>query len=221
MEETPQIIVRPTRPSDYRDTEFVIREAFWNHYSPACNEHYLAHIMRGCLDFVRELDYAAICGDRIVGNVVYLKSQLITDQGERQKVLSLGPIAVLPEYQGRGIGRMLIEETCGIARGLGFRAIFLCGDPDYYTRAGFVPAEQFGIRTAENNYFIALHACELYPGALAASSGRYYESPIYLVDEAAASEYDKAFPPKPVLRDTPAQRRFQQISAMQRKAEEA
>ena len=217
MEKTLQIELRPEQEGDYRETEFLVREAFWNHYSPACNEHYLLHVMRECPDFVKGLDYVAVCDGRIVGNVVYMKSHIMTDQGERQEVLSLGPIAVLPGYQGKGIGRMLIERTRELAREMGSRAIFLCGDPDYYTRTGFVPAEQFGIRTSEDNYFIALHAFELYEGALATSSGRYYESPAYYVDERAATEFDKAVPPKPIFQDTPTQRRFLEIAAMQRK----
>ncbi len=217
MEGKWQPTFRPTQAADFQATEWLMREAFWNYYSPGCSEHYLLHLMRKCPDFVQELDYAAYDGQRIVGNVVYMKSHIITDQGETHSVLSLGPIAVLPEYQGKGIGQKLIAHTRDMAREMGFRAILLCGDPEYYTRAGFVPAERFGIRTSENTYFIALHACELYEGALAESKGRYFEHPIYNVDETATAEFDKAFPPKPILQDTPTQRRFQEIIAMQRK----
>ncbi len=40
------IELRTEQTSDYRETDFVTREAFWNYYSPGCNEHYLLHIMR-------------------------------------------------------------------------------------------------------------------------------------------------------------------------------
>lgn len=223
MGEQQPITLRPTRPADYRKTETLTREAFWNRYSPACSEHYLVSLMRTCPERVEELDCVALCGGRIVGNVLYLQSHIDTDRGDRLTVLSLGPIAVLPEYQGRGIGKMLIDHTRRQARQMGFRAIFLCGDPDYYTRVGFSLAEQWGIRTAENTYLVALHACELYETALAGAQGRYYEHPIYneVADEAAVARFDLAFPPKPVLRDTPTQRRFQELAAMQRKADGA
>ena len=40
------IKLRIEQPSDYNETENVTREAFWNHFSPGCDEHYLLHIMR-------------------------------------------------------------------------------------------------------------------------------------------------------------------------------
>lgn len=58
---------------------------------------------------------------------------------------------------------------------MGFRAILLCGDPDYYLRQGFIPAETLGIRTEDNMYATALHVCELYDNALANAKGRYIE----------------------------------------------
>ena len=56
----------------------------------------------------------------------------------------MGAIAVLPEYQSRGIGRRMIGYTRNRMREMGFRAIFLYGDPDYSSRCGFVPAETLG-----------------------------------------------------------------------------
>lgn len=41
-----QIILRQEREEDYKQTEFVTREAFWNYYAPKFYEHYLLHIMR-------------------------------------------------------------------------------------------------------------------------------------------------------------------------------
>ena len=146
------IELRREQSSDYSETENVTREAFWNHYSPACSEHYLLHIMRDCPAFVPELDVVAVCDGKIVGNVVYMKSVIRADNGNSYEVLSLGPISVLPEYQRKGIGVRMIEYTRDIARRMGFAAILLCGDPDYYSRQGFLSAETFGIRTEDDMY---------------------------------------------------------------------
>lgn len=189
--------------------ENVMREAFWNYYSPACTEHYLVHLMRGCPAFVPELSLVAADGDKVIGASMCLRSFIRGDDGVRREVLSLGPIGVLPEYQRGGIGAALIERTAEIARGMGFRAILLCGDPDYYTRRGFVPTESFGIRNAENMYADALHARELYDGALAGAAGIYFEDEIYNIDEALASEYDKLFPPKEAVGGTETQKKFE------------
>lgn len=60
--------VRLERPADYRETELVVREAFWNCYSPGCMEHYLLHVMRDSPGFVPELDFVAESGNRIIGS---------------------------------------------------------------------------------------------------------------------------------------------------------
>lgn len=212
------IHLRLEQLSDYRETENVVREAFWNHFSPGCDEHYLLHIMRDSPAFVPELNVVAVVDDKIVGNIVYAKSIIRADNGNEYEVLSLGPIAVLPEYQSKGIGGRMIEYTRQLAREMGFRAILLCGDPDYYLRQGFVPAETLGIRTGDNMYATALHVCELYEGALADAKGCYFEDPIYEIDEAAAIEFDKNFPLKEKITGTPSQKRFDEIVVMRREA---
>lgn len=212
------IELRQEQPADYSETENVTREAFWNHYSPACSEHYLLHIMRDCPAFVPELDVVAVCDGKIVGNVVYMKSVIRADNGNSYEVLSLGPISVLPEYQRKGIGGRMIEYTRDIARRMGFAAILLCGDPDYYSRQGFLSAETFGIRTEDNMYADALQVCPLCENAMSGMKGRYIEDSAYQVDEAAATEFDKHFPPKEIIVGTPSQKRFDEIVVKRRKA---
>lgn len=208
--------MRLETPDDYRETENVMREAFWNVYSPGCSEHYLLHVMRGVPEYVPELAFLAVAGGRIVGAVAFLKSWILTDDGRRCEVLSMGPIAVLPEYQRTGIGRKLIAKARSVAAGMGHRAILLCGNPDYYPKVGFVAAGQYGIRTSENKYFAALHVCPLYAGALDGLAGRYYENEIYNVPPGEVEEFDRLFPEKERLEDTPSQKRFKEICAMQR-----
>lgn len=214
-----EIKLRTEQPADYRETENVTREAFWNHFSPGCNEHYLLHVMRDSLAFVPELDLVAEHDGRIVGNVVCMKGVIQGDDGVKYEVLSLGPISVLPEYQRKGIGGRLIGRTRELAREMGFRAVLLCGDPDYYLYQGFVPAELLGIRTADDMYAMALHVCELYEGALSGVRGRYVEDSAYEVDEAAAEVFDREFPAKEKVRGTASQARFDEIVVVRRPAD--
>ena len=174
--------------------------------------------MRNHPKFVPELDIVAEHNNKIVGNVVCLKSFIMADDGNQYEVLSLGPISVLPEYQQQGIGGRMIALTKKLASEMGFRAILLCGDPDYYLRQGFIPAETLGIRTEDNMYATALHVCELYDNPLANVKGRYIEDKIYQIDKSAANEFDKRFPPKEIVVGTPSQKRFNQIVVMQKKA---
>ena len=105
------------------------------------------------------------------------------------------------------------------AKALGFQAILLLGDPAYYGRQGFRPAEELGIRTADGCYADALQVCVLTEGALSGAAGRYLEDPIYEVDLDAAADFDRQFPPKEPLADTPAQLRFREVAGRRRKAE--
>ena len=38
-----KLIIRPETEDDYRNTENLTREAFWNVYRPGCMEHYVLH----------------------------------------------------------------------------------------------------------------------------------------------------------------------------------
>lgn len=50
----------------------------------------------------------------------------------------LGPISVLPEMQGKGIGSALIKEGLRILQNNGANGCALIGDPNYYSRFGFI-----------------------------------------------------------------------------------
>lgn len=212
------LIIRNEAEADHKIVESITREAFWNHYSPGCNEHYLIHIMRGYPAFLPELDFVAVYDGKIVGNIVYLKAIIKNDDGKEYDVLSLGPISVLPEYQRKGIGGKLILHTRELARKMKFRAILLYGDPAYYLRQGFIAAEKLEIRTTDNMYADAMHVYELYENALSGVKGRYIEDPIYNIDESAAAEFDKNFPVKEKISGTPSQKRFNEIVLMRKSA---
>jgi putative acetyltransferase len=59
--------------------------------------------------------------------------------------LALGPVAVLPDLQRRGLGAAVVEESLRRATAAGERLVIVLGDPAYYGRFGFVPAAPFGI----------------------------------------------------------------------------
>ena len=73
----------------------------------------------------------------LVGAIRYWPIRL----GDRPALL-LGPLAIEPARQNQGIGRALTEASLARAEALGWRLVFLVGDPGYYARYGFtvVPA---------------------------------------------------------------------------------
>jgi len=208
------ITLRKEEPADWREVENLVREAFWNQFAPGCVEHYLAHTLRNCEDFVTELDFIALSGGKIIGNIMYTKARIVLDAGGELPVLSFGPLAVLPTSQKQGIGGRLVMHTAALAREAGHSAILIYGDPGYYSHLGFVSAEHFGIGTADNLYRASLQAMELQPGALSDASGLFHESAAFDIDPVASVAFDSTFPPKPHEEGNPAQRKFHEILAL-------
>lgn len=63
----------------------------------------------------------------------------VTIGGIDRNWLGVGPIAVRPDRQGRGLGRALVLAGMARARALGADGLVLVGDPAFYRRFGFAP----------------------------------------------------------------------------------
>jgi Predicted acetyltransferase len=189
------ILLRNECESDYREVEFITREAFWNLYKPGCNEHLLAHKLRKVPSFIQELDFVAVVDGRVVGNIMYSRAKITNGEREHE-VITFGPISVLPSLQSKGVGSALIRHTLRLAEEMGHRAVVIFGNPNYYHRFGFVNAESYGISTSDGLNFDAFMALELFEDALKGISGRFFEDEVFKIDEAELEEFDKQFPHK-------------------------
>lgn len=56
-------------------------------------------------------------------------------------ILLLGPVAIHPTRQGEGLGGLLMRESLGEARRIGWERVMLVGDYPYYRRFGFKKLE--------------------------------------------------------------------------------
>lgn len=83
-------------------------------------------------------------GDAVVGHVVCTGARV----GEH-RVLGLGPLGVLPERQGHGVGSALMHAVLGAADALDVPLVGLLGEPGYYRRFGFLPAAELGIQSPD------------------------------------------------------------------------
>jgi predicted N-acetyltransferase YhbS len=201
------ITIRREQPEDYRKVEEITREAFWNLHFPGCSEHLLAHSLRSAPAFIPELDLVAVVDGEFAGNIMYCRAIVSSGKDAETEVLTFGPLSVSPALQSRGIGAALIRHSLALAKEMGFIAVFIYGDPDYYHRFGFAGAKAFDIRTADGYYMDALMGLELFPGALEGISGRFFEGEAYNVDDTALEEFEKGFPPKEKL-ETESQKHF-------------
>ncbi|MDY0151995.1 MAG: N-acetyltransferase [Candidatus Cloacimonas sp.] len=210
MNEIINITLRRETPADYSSVENLTREAFWNVHVPGCDEHYLAHVLRGSDFFIAELDFVAEYDGILVGNIMYANSHIASAEGVIYPVLTFGPVSVLPQHQSKGIGSALILHTLALARELGHKIVVIYGDPEYYQRFGFIAGEQFGIRSRDGFFAPALQVLELVPRALNEINGRFCEAEVYSTDAQAAEEFEASFPPKPKA-VTASQKRFLEL----------
>lgn len=87
------------------------------------------------------LSQVATLEGRVVGHILYSP---VTIAG-RLEGAALGPMAVSPGHQGRGIGSRLVREGNERLRQAGCPYIIVLGHPGYYPRFGFEPASRFGV----------------------------------------------------------------------------
>jgi len=145
------VIVRDERPGEERVIHRVTEAAFAGHPHSEGTEPAIVDALRADGDLV--LSLVAEDGGEIVGHVAFSPARL---SGGEDGWLALGPISVLPERQGQGIGRALVEGGAARLRETGARGIVLLGDPALYARFGFVRETPLHITGPLAGYFQAL-----------------------------------------------------------------
>jgi predicted N-acetyltransferase YhbS len=215
------IRLRVERPEDFRKVEELTREAFWinTDHRPYIDEHYLVHKLRKTSAFVPELAYVAEIHGTLVGNIMYSKARIVTPEGEEHEVLTFGPLSVLPEFQGIGVGKALVLRTFEEAKKLGFRVVVIFGHPDYYPRFGFRRAGDLGITTSQGHTFPAFMVRELVEGALEGIRGRFFEDRVFNdLPEEDVLRFDEGFPKKAPREKVPMERLLDGLDPMAQKA---
>ena len=195
--------IRLEKADEHREVETLVREAFWNVYRPGCMEHYVLHCLRGDADFVPELDFVMELNGRLIGQDAFVRTAIHADDGMDVPIMTMGPICIAPDLQGKGYGKILLDYALEKAASLGCGAVCFGGNIAFYGKSGFTFARQFGLRyhglpaDADDSFFLCK---ELIPGHLDGVTGEYATPQGYLVDEKEAEEFDKSFPPKKKLK---------------------
>ena len=175
-------MIRRETPDDYQEVEYLTREAFWNVYRPGCIEHYIVHQ-----------------DDVIIGHIMYVNAEILSDNGQKIPIMTFGPISIAPEHQRKGYGKILLDFSMDKARALGVGAICIEGNIAFYGKSGFVTASSKGIhyyaepRSARVPYFLVK---ELQEGFLDGVTGTYKPPSGYFINEEEAEKFDAQFPPK-------------------------
>jgi putative acetyltransferase len=85
----------------------------------------------------------AVAGGDVVG-FVQLNRCWVDARERLVDVAVLSPLATDPDHQGQGIGTALVAGAIEVARQRREPAVFLEGDPDFYSARGFVAATPLG-----------------------------------------------------------------------------
>ena len=88
-----KFIIRLEKKEDWRETEHLIRESFWNVYRPGCSEHYVMHVLRDDPAFIPELDFVMEQNGKLIGQNMFMKTVIEADDGRIIPVLTMGPIS--------------------------------------------------------------------------------------------------------------------------------
>lgn len=197
------ITIRRETEADYRNVENLVRESFWNVYRPGCCEHYVIHCYRSDPAFVPELDLIMELDGELIGQVMYVRSEIECDDGRKEPIMTFGPIGIAPEYKRQGYGKRLLDYSMEKAKEMGAGALAITGNILFYGKSGFVPAKTKGVRYFDDpdaDYFLIK---ELTSGFLDGISGTYKDPAGYFVCDKNPEEFEKyeaTFPPKEKLK---------------------
>jgi len=131
------VIIRAETATDHDAIRKIVDDAFGDTITGD-----LVAAIRASDRFVPELSLIAGSQGQALGHV--MSSYVDVEPGSR-RVLQVGPLAVTPSHQRRGIGSALMEETIRIAEERGEPLLLIEGNPKYYERFGFTRADSVGI----------------------------------------------------------------------------
>ena len=157
------IFIRHERSGDAHAIRFVLEEAFGQSIEADLVD---ALRRRGALT----LSLVALREDEVVGHIVF--SPVTIESAESNfDAIGLGPMAVLPLYQGKGIGSQLVRIGLEQCRQAGHEIVVVLGYPDFYGRFGFVPTRHRGLHCEFDVPDGVFMVMELRQGALAGRGG--------------------------------------------------
>ena len=128
-----------------------------------------------------KVSLVATLNDKVVGHILFSPVVIQCAVGSIE-ILSLAPLAVLPEFQRQGIGTALVKMGIEACKATRYSSIVVLGDPAYYTQFGFSPALACSLKSpfGDSDSWMAM---ELFPGALSGIAGSVVYPPPFKVFE--------------------------------------
>lgn len=130
------IIIRETEDNDITSLKMLYLKAFED-------ENLFPLVVDLLNDKQKSLNLSAVCDGVLLGHIAFTQCHALP---ENISLALLGPMAVLPKYQRKGIGSTLIKAGFDMLKKKRINKILVLGDPKYYGRFGFV--EEINIQPA-------------------------------------------------------------------------
>ena len=105
------IVIRLEKKEEQREVENLVRESFWNVYRPGCLEHYVLNQLRDDPAFVKELDFVMEQEGKLIGQNMFMKAVIKSDDGCDIDICTMGPICITPELKRKGYGKILLDYS--------------------------------------------------------------------------------------------------------------
>jgi len=158
------MLIRPEAPCDHHALRALHRACF-----PTPAESQLVDRLRADGDGVISL--LASDGDRPIGHV------LLSRLRAPFRALALAPLAVAESHRRKGVAAALVRRALAEASGMGWQAVFVLGDPAYYSRFGFSAELARGFQSPYAGPH--LMALALQPDGLPRQDGRIDHAPAF------------------------------------------
>jgi putative acetyltransferase len=164
-----KVTVQPETLADHAAVEELNRRAFGQP-----KEAELIARIRGVDS--RILSLVAVVERGIIGHIMFTPV-VIESKKIATTATALGPMAVDPDSQRRGIGSTLVKEGLQACRQAGEKIVFVLGHHEYYPKFGFEAAAPRGLRYKSEDFDAHFFILELAKGASKGLSGmvRYHE----------------------------------------------
>jgi len=156
------VFVRPERAQDHPEVFSVHARAFGRP-----DEARLVELLRPAKQ--PKVSLVALQNGQVVGHILFTPVRL--PQAPRIHAMGLGPVAVLPEYQHRGVGSRLVQVGMDALRIGAVDLVFVVGDERFYSRFGFRAAADLGLRYPDPELDPHLMVAPLRSGALTGIKG--------------------------------------------------
>ena len=166
-------VIRREEPADYAGIDQLVKCVFATSPHADGTEPDYLNALREKTTFIPELALVAEHeSGRLIGQIVLYETPVHTTSGDVTQLL-LSPICVHPGYFRRGIARAMMRAAFGRARRMGYKLVFLCGDPAFYGKFGFIPTylAQIYHRNDPEHHATWSMVKELEPGALKEVNG--------------------------------------------------